>query len=325
MRPLLAVVVAASCGLPAFGAPPERAGGRFVDVLHVGDRVAVRTWGEGVPTEGASIRIISDEAELATMLPTSEERKEYEDIKSGDAGPPTLPARATAEEQQEYNEKLKQLTERVARRSELRLKTGIEAGRVTAVGADYVAIQTDGGATDRWPVRQIARVTGGANRDQAAAPGTVPADSASATQQAPHLLDALHPGDEVVLQTSSSGPVSVYVGMKDDLKDRIATPEERQEYADLGDTPGYEPIPIPAPGGGGLDQMRKTLEDRRLRRERVAVLRPKVEYEVVRLTAIGGDFVAFEKSGITTYLPLHRIGLVLVKSQTADSPAPKAE
>ena len=82
---------------------------------------------------GKCLSSMTDE-ELAALLPTAEERKEYDDLKAEGMAVPSRPPRPTEEERRAYEETMDAWQKRLARRGILGAKAAVSGGRVTAVG-----------------------------------------------------------------------------------------------------------------------------------------------------------------------------------------------
>lgn len=310
MRSCIAALVAAL--FFAFARSSEAQPG-FLDVLRVGDRVALKF---GSRTE---IVFGSDE-EIDAMLPTDEERREYESLEASGVLPlPDLTDREAMREALEENAK------RSARRAELRSKATVKAARLTAVGRDFVALSEEDGRTARLPVHDISRITGPADLlAERAASAPVAEDATRPTGS--KFLGVLSAGDRVVVRLRPAG-IDFLIGMEADLKDTIATADERREYAQLEAAAGETPV-FPRPGIGdrnAIEEMRRRTQERAEHRERLNKLKPKMEYQLVTLTEVGDDYVAFDSAeGFLTYLPVHRIASVTKRAAAAapDAAAP---
>jgi hypothetical protein len=111
--------------------------------------------------------------------------------------------------------------------------------------------------------------------------------------------------------------IDLFVGMEEELKEKLPTADERQEYAELEAAGAERALP-----GGGRD----ALEAARQRRTRLGELKDKMAYQPVTLTEVGEDYIAFESGeGLVTYLPAHRLGSLTKRAGKPASPKPPAE
>lgn len=254
------------------------------------------------------------------MLPTEEEQREYDSLalQSLPLADPRDPEAVTRTAQ----ETLK----RTSRMRELSSRTTVKAVTLTAVGRDFVAYTEEGDRSDRVTAQRIWKITGPtAQLSEKSDPTTILADERASSSA--KFLGALHAGERVVLRSERlDRGTDVFVGMEQELKDKLPTAEERQEYSQLEAAEAEAGI-FPTLRGGldGLDVARKQRQEQSDRRSRLAVLKIKMEYLPVTLTEVGEDYIAFESGeGVVTYLPLHRLGTVTRRVAPAAEATPLA-
>lgn len=248
---------------------------------------------------------VSDAEALEAALPTAAEREEWESLEASRPSVPADPAEIRA-----YGETR-------ARRAELGRKIRNAGGVVTEVGDDFVAWRSGDGEVNQLPLHSIGQIT--SSHDAVARVSSPESKRAGEQGESRRLMNQLAEGTEVVLRASDQNTFDLFIGMDAELRDRVATAEERAEYEELSQLDESEPLFLAIPDfGGDRDAARRQLEESRRkqnekveRRARLAELKPRVAFQAIRITEVGDDYFAFESGeGLTTSIAASRISTV---------------